>query len=68
MKKRVLLLKVAGLQSNAYRHVAACVQIASLDGHPGAAGNGPLRRLDTSEVRSLDKRGNEYTVLIYVHK
>ena len=54
--RRSLLFKEAGLRSYADRHVAARVQVAPLDGDPGSARDGPLRRLDASEVRSLDKR------------
>ena len=55
-----LLFEVARLWSNADRHITACVQVAPLDGDPGAAGDGPLRRLDPGEVWSLDKRGDKH--------
>lgn len=43
------------------RDIAACVEVASLNGDPGTARKGPLRWLDTGEVWSLQKRGNKHT-------
>lgn len=37
-------------------HIAACVEITSLNGDPGAPRNGPLRWLNTGEVWSLEKK------------
>lgn len=48
------LFEVARLLPDANRHVASCVEVASLDGDSGATGYGTLGRLDTSEVRSLE--------------
>lgn len=48
------LFEVARLLPDANRHVASCVEVASLDGDSGAPGYGTLGRLDTSEVWSLE--------------
>lgn len=53
-----LLFEVAGLRSDADRHVAACVEVAALDGDPRAPRNGPLRWLDTGEEWSLEEKEN----------
>lgn len=50
------LFEVAGLLSDSDGHVAASIEIAPLNGDPGTPRNGPLRWLDTGEVRSLERR------------
>lgn len=53
--ENALLFKVARLLCNFDRHIAACVEIAPLNGDPGAPRNGSLRWLDAGEIRGLDK-------------
>lgn len=48
------LFEVARLLPDANRHVASCVEVASLDGDSGAPRYGTLGRLDTGEVWSLE--------------
>lgn len=48
---------------NADRHIAACVEIATLNGDPGAPRNGPLRRMDMGEVGSLEMKKKK----TYIH-
>lgn len=65
-KNQSSLFEVAGLRPYADRHVAACVEVAPLNSYPGAARNGPLRRLDPGEVRSLGERGNKNNFIFIV--
>lgn len=46
-------LKATGVQSDLHQHGAACVQVAALDGYPGAARQRPGGRVDPVEVGRL---------------
>lgn len=52
---------------NADRHIAACIEIAALNGDPGAPRNGPLRWMDMSEVGSLEMKKKKKTYIHSLH-